>query len=48
MEQITTIKILKKVIITTPVLVQLDYSKEARLIIFTIDRYKNGWGYGLI
>ena len=41
MEQITAIKILKHILTTTPVLVQLDYSKGARLIILTINRCKN-------
>ena len=40
-EQIATIKILKYILTTTLVLIQLDYNKEARLIILTIDRYNN-------
>ena len=47
-EQIATIKILKHALTTTPALVQLDYSKGARLIILAINRYKNRQGYGLI
>ena len=40
-EQITAIKILKYTLTTAPVLVQLDYSEGAKLIIFTINGYKN-------
>ena len=47
-EQIAAIKILKYILTTTPALVQLDYSEGAKLIILTVNRYKNGWGYGLI
>jgi len=47
-EQIAAIKILKYALTTAPALVQLDYSKGARLIILTINRCKNRWGYGLI
>ena len=39
-EQIATVKILKYILTTTLVLIQLDYN-EARLIILTIDRYNN-------
>ena len=41
-EQIAAIKTLKHILTTVPVLIQLDYSKGARLIILTVDRYKNG------
>ena len=41
-------KILKYAITITPTLIQLDYSKEAGLIILAVDRYKNGWGCGLM
>jgi hypothetical protein len=34
-------KILKHALTTTPILVQLDYSKGARLIILAVNRYKN-------
>ena len=41
MEQIAAIKTLKYILTTTPALIQLDYSKRARLIILTVNRYKN-------
>ena len=47
-EQIAAIKILKHALTTAPALVQLDYSKGARLIILAVNGYKNRWGYGLM
>ena len=47
-EQITAMKTLKYIITIVPVLVLLDYSKGAGLIILAVNRYKNRWGCGLI
>ena len=48
MEQIAAIKTLKYAFTTTPILIQLDYSEGAKLIIFAINRCKNKWGCSFI
>ena len=48
MEQIAAIKTLKYALTTIPILIQLNYSEGAKLIILTINGYKNGWGCSLM